>query len=394
MENSLFKLPVIDFIQKGQTVMDRKAFLLSLLFANCWLGSQQALGVAAAEIAPGGPIQEQNQGDCYGNLKELPIEMIIQVAQYLDYKSLKNLMGANSTFHALVKDPHFQNALKAREVQGLLYRISTLEPAKLYTAVSLDEIMAAVSEGREPWHLAVIHEAYGIRLREFLGGITVGESREERIRHGIKLILLMNATGSTAGSAALDAASDAAGDAASDAVCSSGSAPRDASGNIPGETTLDAAREAAASAPLDAACDAAGSAALEAAETSLDAASDALCEAAWFAAREVLRTSQNLSPQEKGRLAYRVAEVSALLSILKCALDDSSKEFGEFFSKVYQASDEFLTNVPEDLSIWQSQKAWDAFYAKHFGKLKPDALAFLTPFLREIKKMRLSRAQV
>ncbi len=419
--------------------MDRKAVLISILFANCWLGIHQALGADQEGFSPGELIQQQNQdlaealykdvmnkhadrealkefdeqvcklhGELdmamgrrdqfpdnpkfqkafedreaqleallvqnatgysqfyrayeraclrekiipmepavpkdYGKLGFLPAEMLVHIVKYLDYESLKNLMVTNRTFKALGEDPQVQNGLKVREVYGLLSGISRLEPAQLYTAVSLDEINAAAKKDREPGYLPMIHKAYGIRLREFLGGIEVGESRENRIRHGINLMHSMETASSTVIFSAWSAAWSAAG---SDA------------GSVTGDTLIS-----------------------EAYSVALDAA------------REVLATSQNLSHQEKGRLAYRVAEVTALLYLLKFALDDPSNGFEGIFSKVYRARDGVLKieDLPKDLSIsiWESQKAWDVFYAQHFANPMQDPLAFLTPYLDEINKIRLS----
>ncbi len=352
----------------------RKVFLIPLLFAHCCRGSKQALGAAADEIAPGGPIQEQNQGGRYGTLLDLPYEMLIHIGQYLDFESLKNLMGTNKTFHTLGKDPQVQNALKIREAQELLSRISRLEPAELYTAVSINEIEAAAKEGREPGYLPMIHKAYGIRLREFLGGIPVGESREERIRHGINLISLM--------SAALEAAWYADKSAARHAV-------RYAARYVAWKAARRASLATARNIALSAAGDASGSAAREAA---LSVAGDATFDVTRDAIKTFLATTKNLSHPEKGRLTYRATEVSALLYVLKFALDDPSYGMEGVFSRFYRASDEVLKRdgLPEDLSIWKSQEAWDAFYTKHFGKLTKDPLAFLTPYLDEINKTRLA----
>jgi hypothetical protein len=73
-------------------------------------------------------------------------------------------------------------------------------------------------------------------------------------------------------------------------------------------------------------------------------------------------------------------------------LDDPGFGSKGFFSLIYHARDGVLTKngLPKDVSIWESQEAWDAFYGKYFGKLKSDSLGFLIPFLDEIKKVRLN----
>jgi hypothetical protein len=111
--------------------------------------------------------------------------------------------------------------------------------------------------------------------------------------------------------------------------------------------------------------------------------------AASAAAKEVLGTTQGLSPQEIGRLAYRAAEVTALLYVLKFALNGPSNESQGLFSTIYQASNKILTgdDLPQDPPIWASQEAWDAFFAQYFSNLTAESLAFLTPYLDEIKKL-------
>jgi hypothetical protein len=402
VENSLFKQPVIDFIQKGQTVIYRKAFLISLLFANCWLGSHQALGAAQEEIPPEEFIQEQDQIDCYRTLSDLPYEMLIHIAKYLDFDSLKNLIRADSSFYPLLKDQQVRKALKDSEVNGLLSKISTLEPSKLYTAVSLDEIKAASMENRDPEYLAVIHKAYGIRVREFVRKLSVGESREARIRHGLNMFCLMYSSGYAVRSIVFDAARqaarsvigyapwyaavDATGDHAWDAFRSIG---REQASRAASQAALFSAREDAWYAARDAASYAAGDTAKNAASY---AAGDTAKNAASYAAMEVLSTTQNFSHQERGRISYIAVEITALLHYLKFTLDDPSPQYQGIFQHSYHTNELALIaqGVPKNLLIWESKEAWDAFYAKHFGELKPDALAFLTPFLDEINKTWLS----
>ncbi len=265
------------------------------------------------------------------------------------------------------------------ENERLLSVIMGLEPAKLYTAVSQDEILASAMENREPRYLAVIQEAYGIRVREFVGGLSIGESREERIGHGINLINLMSAACSASWSGAIDGGWYGSIDATD-------SAAMDAAESAAWNTANSAARNAANSPVWNAANSAAESASI------WMAAIDAAWEAARSAEKQVLAKTKNLSHQEIGRLAYRTAEVTALLYFLKSPLDDPSYGIQEFFSRIYQASNGVLKRdgLPADLSIWESQEAWDAFYTEHFGKLTPDALAFLTPYLCEINKTWLS----
>jgi hypothetical protein len=72
-------------------------------------------------------------------------------------------------------------------------------------------------------------------------------------------------------------------------------------------------------------------------------------------------------------------------------LDNPAVKRKGLFSQVYKASDKVMEKhgISRELSIiWESQVAWDAFLTKKFGKLTPEALAFLTPFLDEIKKVR------
>jgi hypothetical protein len=284
----------------------------------------------------------------------LPEEMLVHIAQYLDYKSLKNLMGVNSSFYDLGKEPQVQKALKTREVKalGLLDRIGMLEPAQLYTAVSIEEIKASARENREPNYLETIHKAYGIQLRKFLGGRAVGESREDRIRHGFNLICLLigiNSTCLTSGNH-LYTSWLKAQEAALKAFYPTLS-----------HTVIVAVQSASSSFPC----------------WDWDARQHAIMD--------VFNISPGISNQKKRSLVGRIIELTALLSILKFSLSQG------FFSHIYEVSNQFLVaDLPGDLSIWESQEAWEAFYAKYFGSLTPESLAFLTPFLDEIDKTRLA----
>jgi hypothetical protein len=333
-----------NLIQKGQALICARWFLIPfLLGTSSWLGIHRVLGADHP----------------YGNFQVLPYELLVHIAQYLDPQSLQSLMTANSHFYDLGKDPLVQKALKTKEVEGLLYQVGILKPTKLYQVVPIEEIKASAIEDREPTYLATVHKAYGIRIREFVEGLPVGENRG--IRHGLNLIYFMSIACSTnwsvAWSASWYAANSSVRAAASSAVKASASASTMA---------IDSNRSNVQTSDI-----------------------------AWSAAKKVLATNQNLSPLEIGRLSYRVAEVTALLYFLKFALDDPDFEIQGIFSRIYQAMDKFLKSngLPEDLSIWESKEAWNAFYAQHFGELTPDALAFLTPYLDEIKKTRLALNQ-
>jgi hypothetical protein len=456
MENSLFKQPVIDFIQKGQAVIYRKAFLLSLLSTNCWLGIHQeafgaddpmelvqnpelaealykevmnkhvdgealkefdkkvrelqaemAQGLALEDKAPElEALKEENvkfythfymvyKVACsekkilpmeptvvseHGNLIVLSEEMRIHIAKYLDFDSLQNLMCASSSFYALGKDPQVQNALQTRDPKWLLHQVGRLEPTQLYTTVSLEEIKASAQENREPGYLPMIHQAYGIQLREFLRGKAVGESRDERMRHGLNLIILFEANHSIARCSARDAAWYAARDAGTAAAFS-------AAWNALFGTTS-AARDDLWGATSDVGWKAAVSAANEISSEDARYGGE---KAARSAAMDILSSTPNLSHIERGKLAYRVSEVTTLLYLLKFALDDSCFKIQGLFSRIYPASDEILKRdgLP-DISIWESQEAWEAFSSTCFGNLTQESLAFLTPFLNEINKIRLS----
>jgi hypothetical protein len=239
-----------------------------------------------------------------------------------------------------------QGELNQNPAERLLSMIDGLEPYRLYTAVSLEEIKASVKEDREPAYLATIQKAYDIRVKEFAGGLPFGESREERIRHVINLICLMDGGWYVAGDDAWNAAIDAIESA-----------------------TNSLAKDANMSATMSA--------------TTL---------ATKAAVEEVLVSTRNFSHQEIERLFNRMVEVTALLYVLKFALDDPSNGFEGNYSKVYQRIDQVLKKCGlPDPSIWASQEAWDVFYAQHFPNLTPETRAFLTPYLHQIEKTKLSR---
>jgi hypothetical protein len=356
-------------------VIYRKAFLISIFTTNCWFRSQHVLGAdQAIDI-----IQEQTHEPAEG-LKGLD-ETLIYLTEFIDHESLKSLTDTNSIFCDLGKEPQVQHVLKKGELRRLLSRVRRLEPDQLYKAVLIKEIRAAAKGNQEPGYLATIQEAYGLRVGAFVGGLTIGESRDARIRHGVKIMCLMHTIWDTAWGASSEVAWD---DASSDPA---GAAAR--------EISLNAARDASMGAALNAAKNASRNAVRSATGTwssnsyaASHAVGQAIRDTSRSAVKNVLAMTRSLSPQEEARLGYRTAELTALLYVLKFALDDPSKGFQGIFSRIYQASDDIC--LPQDLSIWESKEAWDAFYAQHFGHLTPDALAFLTPFLGEIEKTRLT----
>ncbi len=309
-----------------------------------------------------------------------------------------------------------------KKIEDLLHSIDELEPTNLWQAVSPNEILTSSLEDREPRYLALIHKAYGMRLRDFVGRLSIEDSREARIRHGINLIYLMSTVNSAAHSAAWGSANSAAGYSAdnrtwvaalkavgygaakyapgSGAMCikmpatwyTAMAAARHTSDYSSWHKATFFAREASANnrnaSEKISLSDAWHAAHRAAGNPGWDDAWDA----ARFVANEIISITENLSTQAIGRLTYRVAEVTVLLYCLKFALDDPAKEFKGIFSKTYQASDEVLKRdgLPEDLSIWESQEGWDAFYAEHFSDLSQNTLAFLTPYLEEINKTRLA----
>jgi hypothetical protein len=285
--------------------------------------------------------------------KKIPVKVFLAACLWLSPVPLA--LGAN---------PGDQDG----SARGLLDKIKELEPAKLYTVVPVEEIMASARENREPGYLGIIQEAYGLRLGEFVGRLPVGERREDRIRHGINMICLMHAAWSTAWSAVIEPRWSVFKSAAKSAAWYEALYP-----------TLYAASDAVWPAAKSSAWDTAWVAAVDGAQS-----------AAWDSEKEVLAITKNLTDLERGRLSYRVSEVSTLLFYLRFALDEP--HFEGIFSKAYKASDEVLKRdgFPKNRSIWDSQKAWEAFCTQHFGKLTADSLAFLTPFLDEIEKTRLS----
>jgi hypothetical protein len=190
--------------------------------------------------------------------------------------------------YGIALSPNNQVEVNQEELspERLLSMIAVLEPSKLYTVVSQDEIIAAAKEDREPKYLGLIHKAYGIQVKEFVRGLSVGESREQKMRHGINMINLMSAVLDTAWYAILNTESDVAWH--SDLYAAKGAAWSSAVSD-PGARFV-----------------------------SWHALLNTATAIARGAEKEFLSTIKDLSNQEISRLAYRVAEITVLLFFFVC----------------------------------------------------------------------------